>query len=543
MINFKHFVVENSSFTPNANIASTLLNTPRKLENLLQRDCIILEKYDGLKISVVKIHNTGKVINDFVVSYHRQNKSAIIYGDEYDNTEDLLNRATKLENRNNLQYQLIWRVLKENENHLKTFPLHMLIKLEFLAKKDTLRVQYQYPFNSIIVGYAQKATLRQGEYMPNRSGNFILSETALNTNYEQLKEIAETYFSYQEQQRTQDLQQRNAVFFPPNLIFSGKLINFLTEEFEQQSSEKWLAQLNNYVNHFESELGGRGEGIILFANNKAYKIKRSSIEKKEIQEQDKTPFKTLFNGWLKNDESLKKEIYTQHNLKTAFDIAKEKINTLNIDEKNKDFFLGYVKGLIANQLPQNRYVLFVGRFSPMTQGHLEILKGLVNSNYSLPKEKVPKNVMMIVINRKTKNKENPFSAETKLELIKEVIAYHGLEIFVHVLPFFDGAKLGTILKTKVHGLVTHVLAGPERIKGYAQQLGNSVKYLVPQRNSTNKETMSISFNASFSNISATQLRDTLKKDQFNEFLKYFPTLSKERSTYWFNRLKEELNTF
>lgn len=549
MKRFLELACESRSLSGDADIISTTIDTARKLTNLYDKKVSIVEKYDGIKMSIAKQSHTGEVIKDFVVAYHRGNKSFVVYGDEYDEDEK---RGDG--NRSNGQYQSIWDVLKKNEDSLKEMPVGTLVKLEFIANKDTLRVQYKHRFVSFIVGFSYSAKIPNGEYSPDRTGTFIVADTKVSTNLYDIEELAKKYFGYNPESRQEDIESNAPTFFPPKHIFEGRLRDFLTKLYGSNETT-WFPKFQETISKYQSELGGDSEGFIIFEGSRSFKIKNKGTQDNndgthnDKEEEKKDKIRNYFYDWLKNDEGLREAIYTTKNLKLAFKIVKEKLKAEKLDSDLFDFAMGYTKGLISNQLPQNQYVLYVGRFSPMTNGHLAALKAIVGGDYKIngKTSMVPKNITLVIINRKNRDYNNPFSADTKMAIIKDVLKYNGLDVFVHPTSFNDGAKLGTILKTKVHGIVTHVMAGAERINGYKEQLGDSVKYLVLNRDAdsvregdTSSTLPVLSFDSEAADVSATKLREAIRNNNRNDFNKYFPKLPKERMDYWYETLRAEV---
>lgn len=108
------------------------LTSDSKIDNFLYDNVEIEQKSDGIKLSLIKIDNTG-TLNDWVVSY----KNQIMYSNEFDYAPDYKIKKNSI---SNSQFKIVFDHLKTVLNN--NIPKNTELFIEFLIKKPTLSSNY-----------------------------------------------------------------------------------------------------------------------------------------------------------------------------------------------------------------------------------------------------------------------------------------------------------------------------------------------------------------------------------------------------------------
>jgi nicotinamide mononucleotide adenylyltransferase len=117
-----------------------------------------------------------------------------------------------------------------------------------------------------------------------------------------------------------------------------------------------------------------------------------------------------------------------------------------------DIFLT-AKTLLIRQLPGNNNALFLGRFSPLTIAHYNIIDDAI---------KQYDGVVVNLVKSKL-DSDNPFPVEMQIDMLKRCFGDS-----IEITTSSTGNVLTIIPKTKK--VITTVLAGTDRIEGYKKQL-------------------------------------------------------------------------
>ena len=171
--------------------------------------------------------------------------------------------------------------------------------------------------------------------------------------------------------------------------------------------------------------------------------------------------------------------------------------------KFKDFLLENVEFKHTNPA-KNQAVLFIGRFQPLTIGHVDLY------NKSKAKIKNRKVIFVIIRGKKTPKEKSPFPLELSKKIIKSCIPNSEVyEFNTGFIPDIIDELRGKDYEVEL------VFCGPDRYEGYKKQIERYGDLL-------NSHPQIIVFPRDKKKVSGTKVREALKNDDKDTFEKLTP---------------------
>ncbi len=413
-----------------------------KIVSLLDEPVIITEKTDGVKLTIVRNntpYNSVDWSKNWIVSY----KGNIIYPEEFQGIDAKLNKEFKSKSHGVTQFNIIFEKLKQahkNEN-IKNIPQNTELFCEFLMRKPTLTREYAR-LHDVILLATSPTTYRE------RYGRLFTTSTLFNT-------------------KNRDVFAEILKFNTPKILFKGK-IRTITSSTDPQTiistlKDKFLALQSNY--------GGLMEGVVLeFLNGQFLKIIQTDQHDKTIRgfiKQKHAPVNETkyFNEIRAIAEQAVNSIAISKNIALCLKQLSAWIFNKNndylfreLDENKssinaKDDALLTAKSILLRRLPGNNNALFIGRMSPLTIAHFNIIKNAL-TKYD--------NVAVNIVKAKM-DQRNPFSIETQIKMLKKCFNER-IEITT--------SETGNLIRVlqKPSFTINVVFAGTDRVEDYKQQL-------------------------------------------------------------------------
>ena len=504
--------------------ASKWLTSDKRKADFLTSPVIVEMKSDGVHLTAFKKGSTGDFMKDWIIAY----KGNILYPEEFDFAA---NSTIKQKSIGASQFKIALDHFKEIAPKVaRKIPVGTELFIEYLIKKPTLMSNYKRNHRMILIGY----TKSDYDKKKAKVGKLITKpgpmENEKRSEYAEILGIDE-----------------------PLVIFEGILGSKLT--FEKGIKNKQLKQIYQEFSpamHWdnpdlliddirqiflavESRYGGKEEGVVIFLlGSGSYKYKGKSVQailkfqqEYQLSKEDRLKKKLQFkadniedeNQYWKNVKLAALEIVNKINDfdKPLNDLLKEvalslknyrpdfshpKKDVLNI----KDDIQLTAKQLIIKKLPGNDNGLIIGRFQPLTLGHKKMIDTAL--------EQCDNVYICIIKGKKSEKDKNPLPLELQEEMLKEVYKSKiGKKLFI--ISAQTGNLITIINKTKDN--INKVFAGTDRVQAYKKQLERSLDVNV------------VEIKRSDDDISATQVRNAIKNDDYETFKKLVP---KQIVKYW-----------
>lgn len=451
-MNFRQFLTKTGDMLDiSIQSASSYLTSQKRIQEFLESSVEVQHKVDGVKLTVLKVNNTGK-LDDWVIAY----KGNVLYK-EFDYQP---NSRIKSEAIGASQFKI---VLEHFSNLGKTnIPVGTELFIEFLMKKPTLSAEYTRYHKMILIGSSESTwSISFGKLKTTNSGLNI------STREEYAKELKMVI---------------------PLILFKGILASEREFEkgivypelgklfMERKSSMNWnnpellIDDIRELFLSVESKYGGKEEGVVLIQQDKILKFQQEYQNDKEARKL----IKLKFCNSNKEDETKYWE-----NIKAAALILTTKVGTgaesdlpellsslstelkhLQVDfthEKKssyniKDDIQLTAKTQIIKNLQGNNNCLIVGKFRVLTTGHYIMI--------SRAQKLFDKVVICLVTNSDTQS-----TLDIRVEMLQET--FPEIEIIHHS----SGNLLSILGKSPVN--INAVYAGTDRISDYVRQLQRS----------------------------------------------------------------------
>jgi len=456
-----------------------------KIKSLLNIPVTVTEKTDGTKLTLIRNDKeySADWRDNWIVAY----KSNILNPEDFVGIEGDVKEKMKAGSIGVSQYRVVHDILADAHPNCKSIPPNTEFFLEFVMRKPTLTRTYSKYHNLILIAWSPTSYRVV-------SGRVYSTPTEFNT-----------------ESREQFAKLLNVQI--PASLFTGKLSG-VGGSFDE---------IKRHFLGIESVHGGLSEGVVLeFKDGQVYKILQDDqhdVEKRgEIKRshEPKDPGKywskirqyaldfvqklDVSRDFHTNLSQLSKQVYQSS-------IAPIDLNKSEINAKD-DIFLT-AKTLLMRKSPGNNGALFIGRFSPLTIAHYNIINNALETYDS---------VTVNIVKSKV-DAQNPFPVEFQREVLERCF---GSKIEVVVA---GTGNLVAILQKSKH-LINVVLAGTDRVAGYRDQLKRSPDVEVVEIPRTD-------------DISATRVRRAIADDNVAEFKKLTP-----RQTWdMFDRYKAEISKF
>jgi len=273
----------------------------------------IEEKIDGIKINIIKAHNTGDLKRDLKVYY----KNDLLIWDEFNYLSD---SDIKMFSTGNAQFKFcLDEVLRFNKEEIKKLEINTELFFEYVMRKSTLSHTYTELFNLIFI----KATTEQDM----------------------------SYFK-----------QRYPIYVVNN-------------NYKAQSLDFMIKSLKQDLKEYSSVYGGikgTAEGFVIKTDIGLFKLQKESQNDQEERTKIKNkhrmePYAEELYWSQVRSSALYFMENNSHVLALPYHSKKNKVQVL-------DDIMGNVKFITHKRLPGNNGALFIGKFRVLTVQHLKIIK-------------------------------------------------------------------------------------------------------------------------------------------------------------------------
>ena len=431
--------------------AEKYLTSDKRKEFFLYNPCVITQKTDGIKVSIIKVSNTGNNLKDFVVAY----KNNIIYPSEF---EYASTQKIKLNSINNSQFKILFEHLKKFD--LSKIPESVEFFVEFACKKPTLSSNYT-KHGFVLLAYDRCSYQIKGGK---------LRSTASKFNTEKREQYAKIFR-----------------FNVPVVLFEGTLALFergikhpkLKSEFMKlknslnpENVDDYISKISKLFLDIESPFGGKEEGVVLTYNDgTTLKIQQDYQLDQNARAKIKQRFK---EDTLEGEDAYWAQIRfkalellnqlpqgTETRLQAVLEILAKKLkclkHTITHSKKTElqilDDIQTTTKDLIIRKMKGNNGALFLGKFRILTNAHYKIIKDGI--------QKYDTMTVCLVSNKETKSYD-----WLRLEMLKECFGDK-----IEILQHSSGYIIGIIRKSKNN--INAVLCGTDRYADYCRQLQRS----------------------------------------------------------------------
>ena len=449
----KYFVLSESNDRLDISILNInkYLTSDKRKDSFLYNHCLITQKTDGIKVTILKTKNTGNNLKDFTVAY----KNKIIYPNEFDYAGI---QKIKLNSINNSQFKILFEHLKKYD--LSQIPVGVEFFVEFACKKPTLSSNYT-KHGFVLLAYCKT--------------NYSIKNGILKTNPSQFNT---------------DLIEKYAKIFrfnTPKILFDGILAMFergirdntLKSEFLKIQNSLNVKDVDNYIQKIsdlfltlDSPFGGKEEGVVLtYDDGLRLKIQQSyqtdETKRQEIKQRFKDDNPEDESKYWQSIRSQCLELLnqlpqaTESRLHMILELLAKKLKYLkhNIKHSKKselqvlDDIQTYTKDLIIRKMKGNNGALFLGKFRILTNAHYEIISQGIKKYDTM--------TVCLVSNKETKNYDS-----LRLKMLEECFG-NQIEIIQHS----SGYIIGIINKSNNN--INTILCGTDRYADYCRQLQNN----------------------------------------------------------------------
>lgn len=468
----------------------------KKRADFLSDKCVVEHKTDGIKITLIYVGDTGDWKTDWIVSY----KGEVQYPGEFDFAADSSIKKSSIAN---AQFQIIFNHL-EQVGPVSGIPDSTEFFIEFLMRKPTLSSSYKEQHGMVLIAFSKTSyTVKMGKLKS--------SPSAFNT-------------------EGRDVYAKIIGLDVPAVLFEGVLGNPATFEksikmkelksiyMQRKSSINWtnrellVEDLREMFLEVDSVYGGKEEGCVLdFKNGIILKFQQEY----QVSPEARKAIKAKYN---EGDDD-KNNLYWNQVRMVALEIimritvkpitekdfpkflkkaAKElKDTTIRFKHSKRDNLMikddiqGQIKLNIRKRLSGNNGALILGRFQPLTLGHIKMLEQANKQSDKL--------VICIVRARKQDLVKNPFPFDLQEKMIKDI--FPKAEIITHSTGNIFG------IMAKAHSNINTIWAGSDRVSDYKHTIRFNNELSVAEIKRTDED------------ISATKVRQSLIDDDEKTFKK------------------------
>lgn len=490
--------------------AHKVLTKEDKIKEFLNADVKIEEKLDGIKVTCMKIANKGE-LSDWIIAY----KGDILYDEEFDYLSD---SDIKKHSIASAQFKFVIEHFKKIAKNTRGIPTGTELFVEFLMKKPTLSSNYTHSHGMVLIGHSKSKHRIKGNKLFTQPMGFFVDK----------------------RNKYADIMKLDV----PNLMFKGKLntkknilkgilepkmkelFNKVESGFNWDVPELLVDDLRRLLIKIDSFYGGEMEGVVCEYNGQIIKFQKEGQVDKEARDKIKMRYKeddqdneNLF--WDNVRASALEIIQDLDKSKPMIQLVKEitkKLKnyklTFSHSKKNKaqiiDDIQGNCKMILTKHLVGQNGSLISGRFQPFTLGHKKMFDEAFRTTDYV--------VVNLVKGKKSDAAKNPYDAEFQKQMIQATFPDKEIE-FIESMT----GSLITIMN-KAEQNINVVWCGSDRYEEYKKQVSRNPDITVKEIKRTDND------------ISATQVRDALKNDDFE----LFKTLVPPQLHKFYDKLKEGL---
>lgn len=453
--------------------ASKYLTSDAKKDAFVSANVSVEMKYDGVKITLVYIDDTGDFTKDWIVSY----KGEIQYPKEFDFAADSSIKKSSIAN---AQFKLVFEHLSKITPNLGNIPKNTEFFIEMLMKKPTLSSNYTK--HGMIIIASSPCTWEDNFGKLKTQSTF---DTSKRSKYSKILDIPE-----------------------PTVIFNGILgsesgfensikvpelksaYNDIKSAIDWSDIDSIIRNVSEMFLSLDSKYGShKEEGVVIIYKNgerilkfqQEYQVDQAArkIIKDRFKESDADVENAYWDSIRLNAMNIISAV-TRGKLPKYVDFpdtlencakALKKLNlSFEHSKKNnlqiKDDIQGNIKMILRKNLKGNNNFLFLGKFRVLSTAHYNIIKeGL---------KKFDGGVVCVVTSKDTKD-----TKDLRTEMVKK--AFPKIEIVHHS----TGNLFGIMGKATKN--INVVLAGSDRVSAYKATLSRNPDLSVEETKRTNSD--------------------------------------------------------
>ena len=453
------------------------IKTINKIENSSNRYDIEVKNNKNFFADNILVHNTKLSLvrnsepyntdyrKNWIVSY----KNNIIYSTEFDGIE---NGEGSI---GTSQYKIVHDHLKKVHPNTKGISENTEFFIEYLMAKPTLTRDYTTKNGMVLLAY---------------------SPTSIQVQHGMIKTQPEGFHTEDREQYAQMLGMK-----VPKVVYTGVLKDISPSK---GTPTEVLADIKRRLLNVESEFGGKTEGVVIeMPDGTLYKFLQDDQHDKETRMANKMKYKSdSFDDENAYWQSIRKiaiplaNKLPKDNLKSSLQLLSKVIyskdNQIKHSKKKgiqiKDDLFLTTKMILIKGLEGNNGAIFIGRFSPPTKAHMQIVENAYK-RYDT--------VTLNIVKSGKNDPSNPFPIDLQMQMWQTV--FPNLEIQI--------SQTGNIITiiNKADNNINAVLAGTDRKDGYEKQLARMPDVTVDEIQRTDED------------ISASKVRQALKDDDVQTF--------------------------
>lgn len=429
---------------------SAKFKTAETLKGFLQAPCRIEAKTDGVKLTLVKINNSG-TLDDWVVAY----KGQIFYRGEFE-YQSLEGKDTTI---GNSQFDKVFDHLEKlSASDYQSIPDNTELFCEFLVSKNTVMSEYTKTGTMILLGHGKaNPTLRFGK-LKTGSESF---ETSHNAEYAKALKIITPPVLFEGVLMPADEMIKGIKNRALKSALSGKR---LTLKSLQTDPFMYFNTLKEAFLEVESEFGGKEEGIVIHQNGNMYKAQQEY----QLSKEDRFNKKLRYmednpddeNAYWKDVLEVAQQIAdrtTTQNIQQGLKQIAQEIKKLNYEgvhsKKNAatvmDDIQTNAKMFYLKALEGNNGGLVFGKFRILTNGHVKMVQRAMNECDEV--------VIGLVTSKDTKE-----TRDLRFEALKKAFPN------VKVIDLVSGNIFTALKKAEIN--INRLYAGSDRVQEYERQL-------------------------------------------------------------------------
>lgn len=510
-----------------------------KAEAFFTRKFKITEKFDGTKLTLYRNDqefDPKDYKKNWVIAY----KGTVMFADEF---EDHDSDEVKTHSIGMHQYGLVHRHMVSVHSKTSKIPKETEFQIEFIQNKDTTTRDYAKKHGLFILAYSPSvAQVSHGHIKTTPAG------------------------WYNDDKTLTDYSNALNMMMPP-VVFDGSFkdgstikksiknkklmthFNELKEQIESSDPETKFKAIKDMFLNFDSELGGKTEGVVLdpYDGERMLKIlqsdqhdKKARGARKEIYRMDYEKEKTFREKLLeiasnKIIEEGLGELPVELALKQARDIIK-KLNSLPHHEKKNPYqvreelyttFRVVILGSNKNKVPKQNASIFVGRFQPMTKAHANVLEDFIKKKF----KDIGGKLIIAIVDTGVTDTQNPFSFDYRKKMINQVARGRGIP--VTVIKFESGnlkREISNLEKDDYH--IVGLIAGEDRIVNYRSQLDKMGREDIKSEMAKGRGVTG----HDLEHTSGTAVREALMQNQLDKFKSMMPP----ELVGWFDDMRKKL---
>jgi len=445
------------------------LNSQSKKEEFLSTELKVYAKYDGVKVTIVKINNTGRAEEDYLVAY----KNNLIFPDEF---EFVSKAHIKKKSISSSQFAFVWDHLKKLKKN--SIPVGTELFVEYLMRKPTLSSKYTKLHGMILIGYSKSSYQIKGTKLFTKPSGFFTEKRE--------KYAQEMKLGY------------------PELLFEGKIYpkeNFLrgikneyllglyrerSDLINWDDKEEVLKEVIQMFLDIPSRFGGKEEGVVVQLKGPKKTIIKFQ-QSYQVDQSARAKIKAQFRGdieeetqYWENVHRVVEEIFKKLKISTSSNssLSKEGVEGVHkVLQKIAKFLKTYepdfthskkdkdqikediqlsAKMLLSKKV--DNAAMVIGKFRVLQKAHYKIIKDALK-NYD--------NVTIAIIS----SKDTKGTKQLRNNVIENCFRKEIQEGKLEIINSSSG-NLITLMNKSKHDIST-IIAGSDRVESYQNQLKKS----------------------------------------------------------------------